>query len=136
MIFWFVFFGFTFIRLLYITSKQKHIVSELVFFIQDCSTFPCKRYSCFVTSFVKDDSLLISVNMSVSRQILTRLQVKTLFNVSLEQITKRYNTINDVRCFDTCGRARHVKRFMCALLTLHKIFSLIVPNDVVLIAVT
>ncbi|KAH3720452.1 hypothetical protein DPMN_063351, partial [Dreissena polymorpha] len=42
----------------------------------DCSSFPCKRFSCFVTSFTRDESLLVSVNMSVSKQILTRLQAR------------------------------------------------------------
>ncbi|WAQ94140.1 ITA9-like protein [Mya arenaria] len=42
----------------------------------DCSAFPCKRFSCFMVSFTKDQSLLVSVNMSVSRQILSRLQAR------------------------------------------------------------
>ncbi|XP_060600943.1 integrin alpha-2-like [Ruditapes philippinarum] len=42
----------------------------------DCSSFPCRRFSCNLLSFKKDESILVSVNVSVSRQILSRLQAK------------------------------------------------------------
>ncbi|XP_053373891.1 integrin alpha-2-like [Mercenaria mercenaria] len=42
----------------------------------DCSSFPCQRFSCNLLLFKKDESILVSVNVSVSRQILTRLQAK------------------------------------------------------------
>ena len=50
-------------------------------FLQDCSSFPCRRFSCSLLSFKQDESILVSVNMSVSRQILSRLQVN-IFDTS------------------------------------------------------
>ncbi|KAL4222565.1 integrin [Mactra antiquata] len=42
----------------------------------DCSSFPCQRFTCSLIEFNKDESILVSVNASVSRQILSRLQAR------------------------------------------------------------
>lgn len=42
----------------------------------DCSSFPCQRFSCNLITFTKDRSILVSVNMTVSRQLLSKLQAR------------------------------------------------------------